>query len=296
MKLHVRRWRRRGDSPPIVCLHGVGQHGGIFQDLDSRLRDTGAELVAMDLRGHGKSGKKPPWNTRTHMADVKETANALGSISKTWIAHSFGARVLVELAVNNPDLVDRLVLLEPGLQVTATAAQQRAEIERLDWNYETVDGAIRALTGFAVPEIAHAPIAEFVREDLVKGSDDRYRLSFTPSAAVVAWSEMALAPPQLDGIDGMEVLVIRAAQSQGVKQSDAQIYRECLSRSVAAVTVPNGHNVLWESPDETAAAVGRFLSSGADEQAKLSSVKPQDEEEEVIAGYEDSAGTLHLLQ
>lgn len=273
MRLHVRRWSSRGDSPSIVCLHGVGQHGGIFRDLASRLKDTGAELVAMDLRGHGKSGKEPPWNVKTHMADVEETADALGPISKTWIAHSFGARVLVELAVTNPDLVDRMVLLEPGLQVTATAAQQKAEIERLDWNYVSVDGAIRALTGFAVPEVAHTPIAEFVREDLVKGPDDHYRFSFSPSAVVVAWSEMVLPPPQLDGIDGIEVLVIRAAQSQEAEEFESEIYRDCLNHSVTGVTVPNGHNVLWESPDATAVAVERFLGSNADEQAELSSAR-----------------------
>ncbi|WP_197259575.1 alpha/beta hydrolase [Paenibacillus dendritiformis] len=39
----------------IVLVHGIGWHAGFYADLMSRLRREGLRVVAVDLRGHGKS-------------------------------------------------------------------------------------------------------------------------------------------------------------------------------------------------------------------------------------------------
>jgi hypothetical protein len=59
-------------------------------------------------------------------------------------------------------------------------------------------------------------------------------------------------------------------------------YRDRLGEMLTVAKVPNGHNVLWESPLETAAAIERFLcddSDGAD----------------AVPGYFGDAGTFHPL-
>jgi pimaricinolide synthase PimS1 len=255
MKLHVRRWGSSADCSPIICLHGVAQHGGIFAGLAKRLDPIGADVVAFDLRGHGRSGKEPPWDLATHAADVAETMDELGLESATFIAHSFGARVVLALAAAQPDRVRSLVLLEPGTEVDPSIALRRAEIERLDWSYANKEAAVRALVGMGVPADALASIEAFAEEDLSKGPDGRYRFSSSPGAVVVAWSELCLPMPQPQVSD---VLVIRAEISGEGADTPADNWL----RSVAEiVTVPHGHNVLWEAPAETADAVTGFLTA-----------------------------------
>ena len=50
-------------------------------------------MIAPDLRGHGRSGWEPPWNHPTYVADLVETADALGIGEADWVGHSFGGRL-----------------------------------------------------------------------------------------------------------------------------------------------------------------------------------------------------------
>ena len=257
MVLKARRWGPQGPHC-VVCVHGVAQHGGIYEDLAQRLVAAGHSVLAVDLRGHGESGREPPWNGATHVGDLLETLDGAGVERVSWIGHSFGGRLVAEAAAAAPERTDRLALLDPGLEVPAGIALRNAEIERLDWSFATVDGALNALLSSDSVRAAPREVIEaFVRDDVRKGPDGRFRFSFCPSAVVVAWSEMALpAPP----VARLPTLILRAAMplfpSGGALESH---YREVLGELLTAMTVPNGHNVLWESPAETGEAIERFV-------------------------------------
>jgi lipase len=258
VNLHTRRWGpERPDS--VVCIHGNTQHGGVFAALGERLAALGHAVVAVDLRGHGDSERLPPWNADTHVADLFETLDALGVERVSWVGHSFGGRLAAVAAAADPERTQRLALLDPALEIPPAGALQSAEVERLDWSFATPEGALNALlsSGQMVAP-PHDVVAAYVADDLRKGPDGRLRFSFSPSAAVVAWSEMVRpAPP----IAQLPTLVVRAEVPLFDGSAQAARYRDALGDLLTEVTVPNGHNVLWESPAETLSAVGRFLGS-----------------------------------
>lgn len=167
-----------------------------------------------------------------------------------------GGRVAAALAVAASDRVQRIALLDPGLEISPKRALKSAEIERLDWSFATVDGAINALLS---NETMVAPprdlIEAYVRDDVRKGPDGRYRFRFCPSAAVVGWNEVSLpAPP----IARCPTLFVRPEAS--LLDGDAQElrYREALGDLLTTAAVPHGHNMLWEALDETIEAFERF--------------------------------------
>jgi lipase len=256
--LNTRRW---GDPAleSVVCVHGVAQHGGVFAEVGERMAAAGHSVVAVDLRGHGDSGRLPPWHTAAHVADLLETLDALGVESVTWIGHSFGGRVVAAAAAQAPERSRRLVLLDPALEIPAEGGLRGAEIERLDWSFASIEGAVNAvLSAGQVVAAPRATVAAYAEGDLRKGPDGRLRFSFCPSAAVVAWSEMVLpAPP----IAKLPTLVVRPAEPLFDGAAQAIRYREQLGDLLTATTVPNGHNVLWEAPAETIKTIEAFLSS-----------------------------------
>jgi lipase len=256
MTLHSTR-KGPGDATlPIVCVHGVGQNGTIFDRLSERLVGRGAEVVSVDLRGHGRSTREPPWDTATHLRDLEATSAALGIDAAIWIGHSYGARLVAGLAATNPSLVRGMVLLDPPTDVPPDHATERAEVERLDWSFDTYDGAVGALLGFSVPPSARPAIEAYVKDDLVRGPDHRLRFNFSPGAAVVAWSDMVHPHPTVGGV---EALVVRPS-SGPYADASTERYRELFGDAVRVVSVPNGHNVLWEAPEETGAAIEAFLT------------------------------------
>jgi len=282
MILNTRSWgeaRQEG----VVCIHGVGQHGGVFAELGEHLAERGHAVTAVDLRGHGDSGREPPWNVERHLFDLLETLDARGIRRAALVGHSFGGRVAAALAAAG-ERTGCLVLLEPGLQIPADRALQGAEMDRLDWSFETPEGAVNALLGGDDAAATPREVAErYVRDDVSQGLDGRYRFSFCPGAAVTAWSEMALPAPPIAPVPTLIVRTKVSLVNFGVEQR----YREELGARLTVTTVPNGHNVLWESPAETIAAVAAFLEGGI-EAAGNAPDGP-------VPGYFESSGAFRLL-
>jgi pimeloyl-ACP methyl ester carboxylesterase len=111
VNLHVTEFGQ--DERWALCLHGVGRTGELYAPLAAEL--PGWRLVAYDLRGHGLSPPEPPWLIATQLADVLET---LGDARPdAWIGHSFGGRLIIELAGRDSDRIARAVLLDPAIRV-----------------------------------------------------------------------------------------------------------------------------------------------------------------------------------
>lgn len=258
MRLRTRAWGSAA-AEPLVCIHGIGQHGGIFEGLAQRLLGDGRRVVAVDLRGHGESGHEPPWDLGTHVGDLLETLDAEGIERAAVAGHSFGAAVAAALAARAPERVGRLALLDPGFGLPPAYALGAAEIDRLDWSFASVDGAVNAL--LASESVVAAPretVAAFVAGDLRRGADGRLRFRHCPAAVVVAWSEMTLPPPP---IAPLPTLVLRPVASQIPSAEQDKRYRAELGSLLTLKAVPNGHNLLWESPRESEAAIAEFLSA-----------------------------------
>jgi lipase len=260
MQLKTHRW---GPEAPtsIVCIHGLTQHGRVFDELGTRLAAAGHSVVAVDLRGHGGSDPEPPWNVETHAQDLLETLDRLGvERVSCLVGHSFGGRVAATAATAAPERIERLALLDPGLQIDPARALRAAEIERRDWSFASFEGGVRAVLS---SEATAAPredlVKAFVEDDMRPGPDGRLRFSCCPSAVVVAWGEMTLpAPP----VAPLPTLFVHAEVPLNDTAAQRQLYREVLGERLTEVQVPNGHNVLWESPAETIAAVAGFVDGG----------------------------------
>lgn len=252
MRLHLHEWGE-ADAPTLVCVHGVTAYGGRFRRLAERLGSF--HVLAPDLRGHGLSGRAPPWGVETHLADVLET---VGERRAIWLGHSFGGRLAAELAARRPELVERLVLLDPALQVLPHVALDFAEFERADTSFASVEEAVQAR--YDSGRVILAPrelVVENDAEQLEAGEDGRLRYRYCKSTVIAAWSVMASTPPPPARAP---TLIVLGTQSWLLLDEQVEAYRAELGPLLEVVTVPGGHTVLWDALNETAEAVARFLA------------------------------------
>lgn len=103
-----------GQGNTILYLHGWGASGAMFAPVIQRLPSFCN--VAVDFDGFGKS-PPPPKQGFTVFDYAERTARFLrerGETKVTIVAHSFGCRVAMVLAVVHPELVDKMLLFAPA--------------------------------------------------------------------------------------------------------------------------------------------------------------------------------------
>jgi lipase len=256
MELNLHEW---GDpsAPPVVCLHGVNAHGRRFRRLaEERLADR-FRILAPDLRGHGNSGWEPPWTFATHAHDVLETLDAAGVRRTQWVGHSFGGRLVLELAALAPERIERVALLDPAIQLLPHVGFDFAERERLERVFDSFEEAIQARLETGVPT-PRDHLEEEMREHLVQHPDGRYRFRYCQSAVVSMYGELTTPPPPPE-ILRAPTLLLHAGEFGLVREDQIDAYRVALGDLIEIVEVPGGHIVYWDAYEETADAVEQFL-------------------------------------
>jgi lipase len=257
LRLHAVEWGD-ADAPALVCVHGVSSHALRFRRMAERLA-PGFRLVAVDLRGHGRSDWEPPWDLDTHVADLLETAAALGIERADWMGHSFGGRLVLELAARAPDRVRRLVLLDPAVWVPPPRALELAEQMREDESFDSVEEAVEArIASGTAPLTPRETLTDEFPEQLERGADGRLRFRYSRASVVAAYGEMAKAPP-LERVTAPGLLV-RGEETWVLPPELVETTRELYAGELETVDVPGGHIVMWDALEDTLAAVERFLT------------------------------------
>lgn len=254
VRLHVHEFGP-GAGRTVVALHGVTGLAQVFRRLADRLPEF--RLVAPDLRGHGASGKEPPWDLSVHVRDLRETLDAMGISRAPFIGYSFGGRLAVELLVADRSRIEKLVLLDPALQMDPRDVTTRTEELLADPSYGAADEAIKARAATA----PYAPPEHFQlwSKDLVAGADGRLRLPFSRAAAIAILGELTTPPPPYSSLR-IPTLLIVGAESRMVKPAQTERYRYELGDFLEVKTVRARHQLIGDAADEIAAAVKEFLA------------------------------------
>ena len=124
VQLHAEQYGQAG--PQVLLLHGWGCSIGHFKPIIDALQGD-YRLTAIDFPAHGASSAPPePWNVHDFAKLTAELIRTLGLMPVHIVAHSFGARVAICLAAEQPELVNRLILTgAAGLRAAPTEAGKK---------------------------------------------------------------------------------------------------------------------------------------------------------------------------
>jgi haloacetate dehalogenase len=128
-----------GQGPPVLLLHGHPQNHLTWYKVAPKLVEAGYTVVAPDLRGYGDSSKPPGgenhagYSKRAMAADQVEVMRALGFERFAVIGHDRGGRVAHRMALDHPDHVDRLAVLDIAPTATMYERTNREFATRYFW-------------------------------------------------------------------------------------------------------------------------------------------------------------------
>jgi len=128
-----------GEGPPLLLLHGHPQTHVIWHKVADQLAEN-FTVVAADLRGYGDSDKPPAseasasYSKRIMARDQLMLMQSFGFTQFSVLAHDRGARVAHRLALDHPDAVSRMVLLDIA-PTLAMYTQANEEFARAYWHW-----------------------------------------------------------------------------------------------------------------------------------------------------------------
>jgi len=267
-----------GSGPPLLLLHGYPQTRTMWHAIAPRLAGAWT-VVVPDLRGYGESGTPAPsadgaTHSKREMAgDQLALMSALGFARFDLVGHDRGARVAHRLALDAPDAVSRVAVLDI-LPTRTLLRQTDLGFATAYWHWFFL------LQPGGLPErMIGADPAWFVGELLARwaayperidpAAAAEYARRFTPSAVAASCADYrAAAGPDLahddaDAAAGRRVrqplLALWGARGAMGRMHDVLAsWREVADRAHGAA-VDAGHFVAEEAPEETLDALEAFL-------------------------------------
>lgn len=106
-------YERAGKGAPVLILHGWGASIAAVWPIADCMVSLGREAVLFDFPGFGGSDEPgEPWGVPEYAALTREFIRAMDIEGCDVVCHSFGARVAIMLASDEPKLFNRLILVD----------------------------------------------------------------------------------------------------------------------------------------------------------------------------------------
>lgn len=116
-------------GPPVLLLHGFATRWQSFNRIIPELAKAW-HLYALDLRGHGKSGRANAYRIQDYVPDIAAFIRDCIKEQTIIFGHSYGGMIGMMLAASNPELVKGLIVGDSFLSAEAFKEYDNQHIEK----------------------------------------------------------------------------------------------------------------------------------------------------------------------
>ncbi|OBS22840.1 hypothetical protein FPOA_09163 [Fusarium poae] len=251
-------YKRQGSgSNHIVFVHGLGGTMEYWTPLISKLSLSDYSFHLFDLEGHGLSPTHPlsKLSIESFASDIRSIFNvAKISTSATLFAHSLGCLAALKFTLDNPELVDKLVLAGPPPSPLTDAASKdayaRAAVVRTKGMQAVVDAVVDA--GTSEHSKQENPIAIAAVRLSLLGQDPE---SYAKALGALAGATTELEVEQVQA----KTLIITGVEDKVSSVALCETYASRIQGAQLVVLDNVGHWHVYEAVDGVANAVKAFL-------------------------------------
>lgn len=245
-----------GQGDPIIILHGLFGTLDNWQTIAKKLAEEHTVFI-VDQRNHGRSPHDPLHDYPSMAEDLRHFMEENWIHRATVIGHSMGGKTAMQFALDYPDMVEKLVVVD--ISPKAYAGNHHEIYDALlSLDLSEVKGRQDADDHLA--KTIHEPgVRLFLMKNLTRQKDGTYALKMNLEALHRHYPDILAAIESDENFDE-PTLFIRGGQSKHMVAEDGEMIRQLFPQAEIKTIEKAGHWVHADSPKELLEMVTDFLA------------------------------------
>ncbi len=246
-----------GEGQPLIILHGFLGSLDNWQSLAKEL-SVNYKVYIIDLRNHGKSEHADHHNYMLMENDLLEFMNEQNISSAHILGHSMGGKAAMFFAIQNPERVDKLIVVDIGPKYypqhhqTILSALTAVDLMEISSRQEVENQLMTQLNDVG--------IVQWLMKNLKRESGESFSWKFNLSGLTKEVENIGEALRE-DAYFSNPVLFIRGGKSPYILDEDLELITQVFPFAKLATIPKAGHWVHAEQPEEFLAVVLSFLKN-----------------------------------
>lgn len=248
-------YKQFGQGEPLIILHGLFGMLDNWQTLARKFAEDYTVFI-IDQRNHGKSPHHPDFNYSLMAEDLREFMEQNWIYEANLIGHSMGGKTVMQFAMEYPDMVNKMVVVDIAPKSYVGGHQTIFEA-LLSLDLDHITNRKDAEEQLAL-HIKQQGVRQFLLKNLSRKKEGGYAYKMNLSAIHKHYQNI------LDNVNGekadeVEALFIRGGNSNYINENDLALIHESFPRATLKTIHEAGHWVHAEKPLELLEMVRMFL-------------------------------------
>ncbi len=257
MQLFYKQYSTEGK--PLIILHGMlGQHAN--WTVAAKAFAENFKVYSFDARNHGQSPHADSMSYSQMAEDVAQTMDAIGLSKADFIGHSMGGKIAMQFALNFPERVNKLVVVDIApVNYESGPNQELSALQKINLNALT--NRQQADVILQNNEVPNKTIRDFLLTNLKRNSEGRFQWRMNLSVIaqdyplLKSWGEDAAGQAEFLG----ETLFIKGENSNYLLPEYTDQTLVLFPKAKVKVISEAGHWVHNEKPEQFFKVVQKFL-------------------------------------
>lgn len=246
-----------GEGKSVVILHGLFGSSDNWLTFGRMLSEQGYKVILVDLANHGRSPHSLELNYQALVTGVKELFDDEKLQGSVVIGHSMGGKTAMEFAIQNPDYLSKLIVVDIAPRAYPLHHQQILEtLNKVDFNQIKTRGEADSFVAKGIPQ---PDVRQFLLKNLYweEGHKLAWRFNLKVITRDIDKVGAAIYPPK--GFD-LPTLFIKGEESNYITYEDEREIFDYFE-NVEVKTVENaGHWVHAENPKALLEIISTFIN------------------------------------
>jgi esterase len=253
MNLH---FKSIGAGVPLIILHGLMGSLDNWQTIGKQL-STYFQVFLIDQRNHGRSPHSKEFSYDLLVGDLLDFMQQQGIQKADFIGHSMGGKVVMSLALQHPDRVGKLIVVDVApVEYEDRHSQVFKALFAVD--LKTIKSRQEAETILRSNLGDDEATVQFLMKGLYRDDDNKFQWRFNVQVLYDACDDISSGITGDKPFEG-ETLFIKGEKSEYINASNFSEIIDLFPNNQLVEIAGAGHWVHAENPVEFTKAVEKFL-------------------------------------